>query len=441
MNLCRFVHRLARHIHDGFFGRTSAVPFGLLRITWAITAFVAMVHHWAFVRLIYSDQGVFPPEWAAHYARTAYRFTILTYVHDPLAIQALFGLLLFSLVCMAIGYYTRVATIASVVLISSFQEHSYAVFAGGDSVLRIIGLILMISPGLGALSLDRLFQQERAWLQHGTSLPRLTMPQWPRLALIWQIVVLYLTAAWFKLLDPMWRNGSGMVASMNHAEFARFGEPVAHFFAYFSVPLSWLTISWQLTWIVFLIPLSLRRRLPARWHGYRRWMLAIGVVFHLMILILLDAGIFSMAMFATYFGVLDQDDYDAIRDWINRQSKWEGKIAVLYDGHCSFCRRTVLPLLLGDWLQRLELVDFHQEAARQAVAPDIALTSLDEALHVRLPDGRTAAGFDALRRLAPHLPWLWPLIPLLWIPGIAPLGRIAYRKIAANRYCLIGGRC
>ncbi len=427
-------------VHDWLFQRVSAVPFGLVRIGWAVAGLLTMLPQASRVWLFYSDQGVFPPEWAGSYARELYRFTLLTYVHDAWAVQLLFWLFILSLACMAVGYRTRLATIVSVVLMMSFQEHSYAVFAGGDSVLRLTGFILMLSPGIGAVSVDRLLKQEHVWLTEKRTLPRLTMPAWPRLWLTWQMVLIYVTAGWYKLLDPMWRNGSGTVASMSHVEFARFGSGVWDVVAYFSVPLSWGTIAWQLSWLVFLVPLSARRRLPGWLRHYRLAMLAVGVVFHLTILLLMDAGIFSIAMMAIYLGILDQDDYDALSRGINRLGKWQGRIAVLYDGHCSFCRRTVLPLLLGDWLGRITLVDFQDEPARRAAAPDITKSALDQALHVRFPDGRTGAGFDGIRMLAWHLPWLWPTLPFFYVPGAAVLGRLGYRKVAENRHCLIGGK-
>ncbi len=438
----RRLKQLGNLLHDGFFGRISAVPFGLLRIGWATAAFGSMVFQWPIIRLVYSDQGVFPPEWADSFARVDYRFTLLSYIHDPLAVEGLVLLFLLTSFCMIIGYRTRLVTIMTVVMLNSFQEQSFAVFAGGDSVLRVTGLILLIAPGINAISLDRLLLQEHAWLTEKRVLPRLTMPSWPRLAITWQMVLIYVTAGWYKLLDPMWRNGTGTVASMSHDEFARFGTGLGKFFVFFTVPLSWGTIGWQILWLTFLVPLRFRRLLPPWLQGYRRWMLLVGVIFHVLIFALLDAGIFSVAMLGIYLGILDQDDYDAIAAWINRRANWSGRIAVLYDGHCSFCRRTVLPLLLGDWLQRIDGVDFRDDAKRLAIAPDLNIESLDEALHVRFPDGRTAAGFDAIRLLSWHVVWLWPLAPLLYLPGMAVLGRRAYRKVAMNRYCLLkSGNC
>jgi hypothetical protein len=44
-----------------------------------------------------------------------------------------------------------------------------------------------------------------------------------------------------------------------------------------------------------------------------------------------------------------------------------------------------------------------------------------------------AAGFDAFRRLAWVLPAAWPLVPILYVPGVPALGRRVYRWIASHR--------
>jgi hypothetical protein len=66
-------------------------------------------------------------------------------------------------------------------------------------------------------------------------------------------------------------------------------------------------------------------------------------------------------------------------------------------------------------------------------------------MHVLTPDGRRVYhGFAALRWLAWRLPLLWPLAPLLYLPGIPSLGQRLYLWIARNRFRLVpchGGVC
>ena len=117
------------------------------------------------------------------------------------------------------------------------------------------------------------------------------------------------------------------------------------------------------------------------------------------------------------------------------------RIVLLYDGHCGLCRRSVRVLRKLDWMHRLSLIDFWDTDKRHSVAPDLSIEQLDRAMHVRfIPKGtgknlqiHTYKGFDAFRAISWHLPPLWPLAPLLSLPGIPFLGRLIYARIAERR--------
>ena len=50
------------------------------------------------------------------------------------------------------------------------------------------------------------------------------------------------------------------------------------------------------------------------------------------------------------------------------------------------------------------------------------------------PDGWLTEGFFAVRRLSLRLPLLWPIAPLVWVPGMGWLGQRAYDGVANRRY-------
>ena len=108
-------------------------------------------------------------------------------------------------------------------------------------------------------------------------------------------------------------------------------------------------------------------------------------------------------------------------------------IAIFYDSHCGLCARSARMLKWLDWLKRIRLVDLHDAEERQCFAPDLSLEDLNRTMHIRLPDGRTFAGFSAFRELAWHLPLLWPIAPLLYLPGVRPIGDVIYARIAQRR--------
>lgn len=70
-----------------------------------------------------------------------------------------------------------------------------------------------------------------------------------------------------------------------------------------------------------------------------------------------------------------------------------------------------------------------------SILPD----DVDREMYLVRP-GRALGGYDAYRRLALLLPALWPVAPLLWLPGISHLGRWMYRWLADRRLALFG-RC
>jgi predicted DCC family thiol-disulfide oxidoreductase YuxK len=56
-------------------------------------------------------------------------------------------------------------------------------------------------------------------------------------------------------------------------------------------------------------------------------------------------------------------------------------------------------------------------------------------LRLLTADGRTRCGADAVLYLARHIGWAWPLWALAQLPGMRCVTRVAYRWIAAHRYC------
>jgi predicted DCC family thiol-disulfide oxidoreductase YuxK len=105
-----------------------------------------------------------------------------------------------------------------------------------------------------------------------------------------------------------------------------------------------------------------------------------------------------------------------------------------------------------DWLKRLRYVDARQPAAlpgelRALTQPGSPLRPerLLEEMHLLTPGGgRVYHGFAAFRWMAWRLPLLWPIAPLLYLPGVPWLGQRLYLWVARNRFHLVpchGGVC
>lgn len=106
-------------------------------------------------------------------------------------------------------------------------------------------------------------------------------------------------------------------------------------------------------------------------------------------------------------------------------------LAVYYDGRCPLCIRSVALLRRLDRRGHLTFVDLEQP---DLVIPDgVSMEDLRREMHVVPADGPTAGGFFGFREIARTLPALWPLLPLLYVPGAQLLGPVIYRRIAAGR--------
>jgi predicted DCC family thiol-disulfide oxidoreductase YuxK len=114
------------------------------------------------------------------------------------------------------------------------------------------------------------------------------------------------------------------------------------------------------------------------------------------------------------------------------------KALVIYDGECAFCVSSVEQVRRLDVFRRLSYADA-RDASLLADHPEVDPARALARLQL-VPPGRGALeGFYALRWLAGRLPLLWILWPVLWIPGIAPIGVRAYDFVARNRFVL--GSC
>jgi len=125
------------------------------------------------------------------------------------------------------------------------------------------------------------------------------------------------------------------------------------------------------------------------------------------------------------------------------------KAHVLYDGTCPLCLKSIALLKRLDWLRRLNYVNVRDPEQVRRVqpggSPPLDPTRLLQEMHLLTPNGgRVFHGFGAFRWMAWRLPLLWPMAPLLYLPGVPWLGQKLYLWVARNRFRLVpchGGVC
>lgn len=435
-----------------FFEEVSASGFGLMRIAWAATVLLFFLTGAPDVVRYYSEAGILPEDLWHLVFRNDHRYTLLTYFTDPTAVVFLWGIFMLCLVCMMIGLWPRVMTITCVLLLFSFHERNLQPLGGGDTVLRCFGFILMIAPEISAFSVSRLEQQWKNWKKKGEYLAPLKTHIWAYRLLLWQFMIIYVTSAWDKLQGTMWLDGTVVEAAFHHTHFVRWPKEVMDSLVWMSPYAGFYTLIWEFAWLLLLVPKSMWDVLPYWWrkHSLKRWLIAGALLFHWGIFVLMDVGSFPFAMTAGLLGLLMAEDFDLYTRIANRT--WKGRIYVLFDGTCGLCRRSVFFLMLMDGLDRLTPVDFRDAELKKKYAATVKDEELDRAMHIKMPAyakasaGRPGAkyfkGFDAFRKMSWHLPWTRVLTPLFYLPGVPPIGRMIYSKIADSRdRCAHGGAC
>ncbi len=298
---------LFRSIEAFFFKQQSARGFGLMRAAWAAVVLFFLLLQWNDITVFFSNAGFFPTDVANTVLRGGYRFTIFSWITAPENVFSIYIFLLGTLTCMLLGIFPRASTIISVLLLTSFHERNSMVLGGGDTLLRNIGFILMIAPNISLFSI----QQTRTHTR--------TQSIWPYRLLLWQMIVLYGTSFWYKLLGTLWLHGTAVDTALHHPMFARWPVWVMSLLTPVTPLIDWASLLWEGLWVLLLVPRWFTDLLPPQLPRIplKRILLLGGIVFHGAIFTLMDAGSFSLAIMAAYCGLLQEEDFW----WLHKVSR------------------------------------------------------------------------------------------------------------------------
>ena len=431
-----FFSRLGERIHFFWFRKISSAGFGLMRIAFGCTAFLSFLLQAENIQRYYGPEGILPRSFAQTLLRHEWRFSLLDYTSAQVT-EVLYFLLLLSLLLVIVGIWTRFFLALSVVLLFSFHEYGTILLDGGDTMLRLIGFLLVLSPCDRSFTLTNFWKRQHLQRNNKPDQPitERQMSIWPYRLLLWQVVCVYLASAIDKAHGPLWYAGSAVAIVLHHSHFARLPIAFADFLSKASPVAGYFVLFTQLAWgLLIVLPVLSWVGLPLRksvLQYLKRVLLFLGILIHTGIFITMDVGIFSFAMFTAYLGLLIDEDFSAIRSVLNRRTR--GPIVVLYDGRCGLCTNSVFLLHISDWLNRLLFANFHDPTIRTKYLASTPVTELEKEIHVLLPNKALVRGFFALRALSWHIPVLWILVPFLYLPGVPTIGQSFYRWIAMHR--------
>ncbi len=151
----------------------------------------------------------------------------------------------------------------------------------------------------------------------------------------------------------------------------------------------------------------------------RRPAILMGFIFHVILLLTLDVPAIFFFLFPAQMLLFIHPQ--KIVEWIEEQRRRNAlsvRLKMIYDGSCGFCQTSV---------RRLQVMDLFGVLAYQPGGGNMP--------EMKLMEGdKTYGGFYAFRRLCWHLPMLYPMLLMVYLPFVGAIGNLVYRLIAQNRY-------
>jgi len=262
-----------------WFTPAPAYTLGLVRIGFGIVAVVWTLTLLPDLSRVFGAQGAAPD-----FTPRAFQWSVFEIWPGERALLIGWVLLLVAAIAMTVGWHSRIAAIVVFVLIHSFHRRADYILNAGDTIIIIIALVLALSCCGAALSLDQRRHDGSFWSAQ-------TLAPWPIRLLQFQLTLIYLVSVQAKLVNKSWTDGSAVFyAWRTDGRWALLETP------------EWLAGNAILvnaaTWGTLVIELAIAILVWNR--RWRFWVLAAGVVMHLSMMVTMNVGYFSLAMFVLY---------------------------------------------------------------------------------------------------------------------------------------------
>lgn len=194
---------------------------------------------------------------------------------------------------LMIGFKTRVAGILSFILMVSLQNRNYVILNSGDTIMRCMLFVLMLSPCHVKYSVDSFLRKKM-----GAPYPETISITFVRLLQL-QFSLVYLATTLFKLKGYDWVDGTAVYYTSRLVNFQRIALPIVFDYALLS---KWIT------WSALFIEFAMGSLIWVK--EWRKWVLMAGIALHLGIEITMSIGFFEWVMMGAYVLFLQKNEID-----------------------------------------------------------------------------------------------------------------------------------
>jgi predicted DCC family thiol-disulfide oxidoreductase YuxK len=358
----------------------------------------------------YTDAGVLPLSILPEVAKSGY-WSLHALSGQPILQILLFGIAALMGIAMLVGYRTRLATIASWILLISLHNRNPALIFAADDVLRALMFWAMFLPLGASYSIDSALNNSP------NKLPERVVSA-ATVALMVQQCFIYIFSAMFKARSPIWTEGSAVYYSLS---FDQYATPLGHFLLNLSPLLPLFTHSTLL--LEALGPLLLF--VPFRNSFFRQVAIVTFISLHLGFGLTLNLGIFPCLSVVSWLAFIPSSFWNRLHKRL--QTPERQGLRIYYDADCGFCKKVVhllRTLLILPGTPLLMAQDDPEIHADMQAYNSWVIVDWQEKRRFKFE------GIIYVVSLSPLLHWLAPL--LAWKPMLIA-GTRFYETIATNR--------
>jgi Vitamin K-dependent gamma-carboxylase len=295
--LLRGWHEFFHQPCDGRVCAAVRIGYGLL-----VLIHLAVLH--PDLDLWFADRGLLPPD-RAREAVSPYAWSLLEWLPGTsTVVHTCYWIAVAHAVAFFVGFFPRINAFLLFVWIVSFQNRNNLINDGEDTLLRMLGFLMIWLPSGRCWSANALIR--RWWsarhipLQPATPSNQCAVPGWGLRLLQLEMAVLFLSAGLSKLSGDAWLNGTALYyVSRLDDHFGRFWVPAWMF----DTP--WLVAF--LTWSVVMIELATPVLIWFR--ETRRPCLFAVLVFHLANEWTMNLFLFHWLMLCGWMSFLRPEDF------------------------------------------------------------------------------------------------------------------------------------
>ncbi len=385
--------------------------------SWAVYYYLL---HYQVRGLLWGPGGIWPHE---KFVESALFFNPLRFSSSALYFEVFYHVALLIAVAYTLGLWTRFSGALHWVVIWSLQERNLFIGDGGDNIMRIVLIFLVLADAGRYFSLDALRHRPRAADSLGT-LVRAAAHTTGVLLTVIQLAVLYASTGLYKVMGELWQNGTALYYILRVDEFTWPGvAELVYRNPYVVVSGTYGTLLFEIAF------------LPALFNRWTKYLaMAAGVMFHTGIALFMGLVTFSWSMLSLYPLLLSDEEYLGVAARVRQRLV----LTVFYDGWCPTCTRSIRWLGRCDLLSLVRYVSFRDAAVRPI--PGLDLQRMERRIQSLNGAGRVREGIDVMLQICARSVLLWPLVPVFWICRIVA-GQRVYDALATRRMILVPGAC